>query len=216
MARYAAVVSIKLTIDRLLNSSKVSFLPSCKKIFEFAYKELMSLQQVFGKLEEQLLNNSRNQAVNALIRQIREAVRKSEDSPESHVSDQVFSQSESLGVGRSLMLSPDIEEQKMVGSSDKLYEIKYMITEFLIRQLKSSPIIGMACIVGPEHQLRKVLLNDKSHTEGEWILVEDLYARLKDDIWSKRDWDELRGLLPKEYNVGCEIKIKREIDKNGG
>ncbi|PIN27060.1 hypothetical protein CDL12_00158 [Handroanthus impetiginosus] len=113
MAYYAALVSLKLTIKRLLESPKVSFLSPCPKILEFAYKEVSSLQQVLQRLEQKLLKNSTREEVNALTEQIRDAACKLEDSLEFHVSDQFFSQSESLGGGCPVILSPDTEEVKL-------------------------------------------------------------------------------------------------------
>ncbi|PIN01468.1 hypothetical protein CDL12_26024 [Handroanthus impetiginosus] len=99
MAYYAALVSLKLTIKRLLESPNVSFLSPCQEILEYAYKQVGSLQQVLDGLEEQLLKNSTREEVIALTGQIRDAACKLEDSLEFHVSDQFFSQSESLGWG---------------------------------------------------------------------------------------------------------------------
>ncbi|KAI3470175.1 hypothetical protein Pfo_026838 [Paulownia fortunei] len=84
---YAAVISLKQTMERLLNSSYISIVPPSLKILEFAYKEVQSLQEVLKRLDRSS-SRSRSERVNALDRQIREAVRKLEDVLETHVSNQ--------------------------------------------------------------------------------------------------------------------------------
>ncbi|KAI3449063.1 hypothetical protein Pfo_005728 [Paulownia fortunei] len=105
---YASVISLKQTIQRLLNSSHISILPQSLKILEFAYKELQSLQEVLKRLD----SSSSSQRANDLDGQIREAVCKLEVVLESHVSNKLLSQSdESLGdEGCSLILSLDLEK----------------------------------------------------------------------------------------------------------
>ncbi|KAI3464105.1 hypothetical protein Pfo_020768 [Paulownia fortunei] len=95
---YAAVVSLKQTIERLLNSSHILIVPnSSPEIIEFAYKEVLSLQQVLKRWDSDGSSSSSSDRVNALEEQIREAVCKLEDVLESHVSNQFRSQFESLG-----------------------------------------------------------------------------------------------------------------------
>ncbi|PIN00088.1 hypothetical protein CDL12_27411 [Handroanthus impetiginosus] len=290
MAYYAALVSLKLTIKRLSKSPKVSFLSLRQKILEFAYKEVSSLQQVLQRLEQKLLKNSTREEVIALTGQIRDAACELEDSLEFHVSDQFFSQSESLGGGCPVMLSPDTEEikqrinyikemvenlektiqelrnplpeedsvtspsihfggeeSKMVGFSYPFDDIKFLLAQnYRNQKLKVFSIYGMAGIgkskvakeiykdqldfkhfeccawlsKGPEHQLKKVLLHDKLHKEGDEILVEELYTSLSrrkylivvDDIWSKQDWDKLRSSLP-ENNNGSRVCLTTRLEE---
>ncbi|KAI3464106.1 hypothetical protein Pfo_020769 [Paulownia fortunei] len=106
---YAAVISLKHTIESLLNSCHISIvLNSSPEILEFAYKEVQSLQQVLKRLDSS--SSSRSERVNALDGQIREAACELEDVLESHVSNQFLSQSEeSLGYDEGCSLI-DLEE----------------------------------------------------------------------------------------------------------
>ncbi|PIN01469.1 Apoptotic ATPase [Handroanthus impetiginosus] len=240
-----------MTIKRLLESHKTSFLPPCQRIIQFAYEEVSSLQQGLERLEQQLLTNSNNEEVTALTGQIRDAACKLEDSLESHVLDQFLAQSKSFGLGRPLILSPNLEEIKhgitcfqemmeklektmrelrnplpeedvvvsptihfdgersgMVGFSDLFDNIEdQLMSPYVVDKLFLFSIFGMAGIgksalvkeiykdqldfkhfdccawitIGPEHQLKKVLLHDKLHKEGDEILVKNLYASLKEN-----------------------------------
>ncbi|KAH6803276.1 hypothetical protein C2S51_034722 [Perilla frutescens var. frutescens] len=77
---YAAVVSLKHTLHRLLNSSIGS---SSQEILEFACLEVKSLQQVLKRLDN---SSSRSKRLNALDGKIAEAAHKLEDSLEFHES----------------------------------------------------------------------------------------------------------------------------------
>ncbi|EYU23543.1 hypothetical protein MIMGU_mgv1a022015mg [Erythranthe guttata] len=105
---YAAVISLKTVIERLLKSSEISFVPPSKKIIKSAYKQLLSLQEVLKRFD----NRSRisSERVNALDGEIREVVRKLEDVIESRVSTQILSQSEEIHP--LLVLSLDMVEVK--------------------------------------------------------------------------------------------------------
>ncbi|KAL0385163.1 UNVERIFIED_CONTAM: hypothetical protein Sradi_2910600 [Sesamum radiatum] len=83
---YAAVVSLKLTIQRLLNScDQIPILPPNPEVIQLAYNEVESLEKILCSKE------SNNKRVEALERQIREAAFRLEDVLESaHVSDQHF------------------------------------------------------------------------------------------------------------------------------
>ncbi|XP_057767416.1 putative late blight resistance protein homolog R1B-16 [Salvia miltiorrhiza] len=80
---YAAVISLKQTIHRLLNSSHTPIASSSREILEFAYKQMTSLQEF---LKEFYHTNSNRW--NALDVKIRDAVHKAEDALESSVSHQ--------------------------------------------------------------------------------------------------------------------------------
>ncbi|KAL8057214.1 hypothetical protein ABFX02_04G170200 [Erythranthe guttata] len=89
---YAAVISLKQTIERLLNSSQISLVPPSKKFIKSAYKHVQSLQEVLKRFDS--CNNKNNERVNALDDEIGEKVRKLEDVIESHLSNQFLSQYE--------------------------------------------------------------------------------------------------------------------------
>ncbi|EYU23538.1 hypothetical protein MIMGU_mgv1a020112mg, partial [Erythranthe guttata] len=106
---YAALISLKSVIERLLKSSEISFVPPSKKILKSSYKQLLSLQEVLKRFD----NSSRisSERVNALDGEIREVVRKLEDVIESRVSNQFLSQSGEIHP-LLLVLSLDMVEVK--------------------------------------------------------------------------------------------------------
>ncbi|KAK4427075.1 putative late blight resistance proteinR1A-4 [Sesamum alatum] len=95
---FAALISLKLTIQRILNSSQILISSSCQDNIELAYENVKSLQELFP------LENGRNkERVKAVEKEIREASCRLEDVVESaHVSNQHF-------LSRSEM-SPDGDE----------------------------------------------------------------------------------------------------------
>ncbi|KAL7153187.1 hypothetical protein ABFS83_04G149400 [Erythranthe nasuta] len=105
---YAALISLKSVVERLLKSSDISFVPPSKKIIKSAYKQLLSLQEVLKRFDNRIRISS--ERVNALDGEIREAVRKLEDVIESRVSNQFLSQSEEIHP--LLVLSLDMVEVK--------------------------------------------------------------------------------------------------------
>lgn len=100
---FASVMSLDNTIERLLNSFHVSIVSSSREIIECAHKELKSLQQTLQRLDGGSKSTSRKRE-NALDEQIRGAVCNFEDLLESHLSNQVISQSETIGDGIQLTL----------------------------------------------------------------------------------------------------------------
>ncbi|KAG8388534.1 hypothetical protein BUALT_Bualt02G0135500 [Buddleja alternifolia] len=92
MAAYAALISLKRTIESLKNSSRVSFVPPCPEI-GLLYDQLSTMQQIFFQVfishRESILLPS---VADGLHRQIEEAVYKIEDVFDSHVSNQFLSQ----------------------------------------------------------------------------------------------------------------------------
>ncbi|PIN04497.1 Apoptotic ATPase [Handroanthus impetiginosus] len=88
MAYFAAVISLKNTIQRLLNSSQTSIPPPSREILEFALKEVRSIQKVLQNNEKIIIKNDDNERVTSLKGQITEAAYKLEDALESHTLDQ--------------------------------------------------------------------------------------------------------------------------------
>ncbi|KAI3464225.1 hypothetical protein Pfo_020888 [Paulownia fortunei] len=86
---YAAVISLKQTIELLQNSPRISIDPPCPEI-DIVYEEIRSIQEFLERLGS-------SERVNALDGEIREAVCRFEDVLESHLSNQLLSQSESRG-----------------------------------------------------------------------------------------------------------------------
>ncbi|KAI3454406.1 hypothetical protein Pfo_011069 [Paulownia fortunei] len=88
---YAAVVSLKQTINRLLNPSQISRILLPNSDMEFIYEEVCCLQSFL----ETISSSQSSERVDALERQIKDAAHKFEDLIESHVSDRFLSESES-------------------------------------------------------------------------------------------------------------------------
>ncbi|KAL0421730.1 UNVERIFIED_CONTAM: Disease susceptibility protein LOV1 [Sesamum latifolium] len=91
---YAAVISLRKTIEGLPYSPLIASVPSFPT--ESAYKEVKLLEQF---LQRPLFTSGNNERVNALERQIREIVRRLEDVLESYVLNQFLSQSETIRRG---------------------------------------------------------------------------------------------------------------------
>ncbi|GFQ06974.1 putative late blight resistance protein homolog r1b-17 [Phtheirospermum japonicum] len=82
---YVALISLKQTIERLLNSSYISITSPSIKILDSAYKEVNSLQENLKKLDR---NSSSRETISALDGKLSQAVSNFEDVLETHVSNQ--------------------------------------------------------------------------------------------------------------------------------
>ncbi|KAI3454416.1 hypothetical protein Pfo_011079 [Paulownia fortunei] len=110
---YAAVVSLKQTIERLLKTSQSRILLPISAI-EFIYEELCYLQSSLETISSLRSSNR----VDALGRQIKDAAQKIEDLIESHVSDRLLSEFESSGdESLTLVLSQELMKVKQEISS---------------------------------------------------------------------------------------------------
>ncbi|XP_057808870.1 putative late blight resistance protein homolog R1A-10 [Salvia miltiorrhiza] len=116
---FASAISLKNTIERLINSSRIFLVPPSQEILQFAYKKLQSLQQTLTKLDSSSKRISRKR-VNALDAQIREAVSQFEDLLESHLLDQISSQSE---LNHPLKFSIDLHLQHLTQDVDSFVEM---------------------------------------------------------------------------------------------
>lgn len=97
MAAYAAVVCLMKTIESILESSSISLVLPSPQVMQLAYKELKRLQEILERLDSTSRSKSRKK-INALDGKIIDAVWKFEDLLESHLSDHILSQSDSLVV----------------------------------------------------------------------------------------------------------------------
>ncbi|KAK6152278.1 hypothetical protein DH2020_014913 [Rehmannia glutinosa] len=130
MVSYAAVVSLKQTIERLLNFCHISInVSQSREIIELAYNKVKSLQEVAIKLD-----GSSNAMVNAFDGQIREAARELEDALESHVSNHSLSQSkkESLGDER---FSEEVIKQEINTFIQRVKKLKKVFHEEIVNWL---------------------------------------------------------------------------------
>ncbi|XP_057810280.1 disease resistance protein RPP13-like [Salvia miltiorrhiza] len=94
MAAYGAATSLKNTIQRILQSSRISLVSHSPQILPPAYDQMDRLQKVLLKLDETSCSKIRTK-VNALDELIKEAVWEFEDLLESHILPQILPQLES-------------------------------------------------------------------------------------------------------------------------
>ncbi|XP_057812370.1 putative late blight resistance protein homolog R1C-3 [Salvia miltiorrhiza] len=94
MAAYGAAASLKNTIQRLLQSSRISLVSHSPQMLQPAYDEMDRLQKVLLKLDDTDCSKIRTK-VNAVDERIKEAVWEFEDLLESHVLHQILPQLES-------------------------------------------------------------------------------------------------------------------------
>lgn len=118
---YAAVVSLKHTIHRLLNSSIDS---SSKEILEFTYVEVQSLLRVLKRQDDN--SSNRNKRLNALDGEIREAVYKLEDLLELIEFNQFLPESE---------LQLDLELEEVRQEINSFVEMVKKMEEELVKEL---------------------------------------------------------------------------------
>lgn len=88
---YTAVISLKQTLHRLLNSSHISIVNSSREFLESSYKQLQSLQEAL-KISDATRNRSKS--LNDLDVEITDALHQFEDELEYHASNQFLSRSE--------------------------------------------------------------------------------------------------------------------------
>ncbi|CAA0828956.1 Unknown protein [Striga hermonthica] len=87
MASYAAVISLKQTIDHFLKSSHASIPPHTRKILKAVYKEVQSVQQVLTRLDIHG-GSRRSESLSVFDAQLTEALRQTQDVLELHASNQ--------------------------------------------------------------------------------------------------------------------------------
>ncbi|XP_047954104.1 putative late blight resistance protein homolog R1A-4 [Salvia hispanica] len=98
MAAYGAVISLKNTIECILESSRIWLGPSCPQILQPTYDAMFRLQKVLLKVDDTGYNKIRTR-VNALDERIKETIWEFEDLLESHFTDQILPQLESSSSG---------------------------------------------------------------------------------------------------------------------
>ncbi|XP_057812489.1 putative late blight resistance protein homolog R1A-10 [Salvia miltiorrhiza] len=94
MAAYGAATSLKNTIQRILQSSRISLVSHSPQILQPAYDQMDRLQKVLLELDETSCSKIRTE-VNALDELIKEAVWEFEDLLESQILPQILPQLES-------------------------------------------------------------------------------------------------------------------------
>lgn len=94
---YAAVISLKQTINGLVHSSRISLIPSTRETLEFAYDGTTSLQKVLETLYERS-----SERLAGLDGEIRDCANDLEDVLEFHESEQLYSQHEDVEVKKAI------------------------------------------------------------------------------------------------------------------
>ena len=91
MAAYGAAISLKNTIQCILQSSRVSLVPPSPQVLQPAFETMASLQKALLKLDETGYSKIRTK-VNALDDRIKEAIWEFEDLLESEFIHQILPQ----------------------------------------------------------------------------------------------------------------------------
>lgn len=103
---YVAVISLKHTLEHLMDPCNDLLAPPSKQIIKSAYKEVNSVHKHLKELDCM----SWKRSVNALEEGLREELFNFEDVIESHISNQLLSQSQKKG--QPLPFSADLEDLK--------------------------------------------------------------------------------------------------------
>ncbi|XP_047975753.1 uncharacterized protein LOC125218166 isoform X2 [Salvia hispanica] len=93
MAAYGAAISLKNTIQCILQSSRISLAPPSPQVLQPTFDAMASLQRALLKLDETGYSKIRTK-VNALDKRIKEVVWEFEDLLESHCTNQILPQLE--------------------------------------------------------------------------------------------------------------------------
>ncbi|XP_057812410.1 putative late blight resistance protein homolog R1A-10 [Salvia miltiorrhiza] len=134
MAAYGAAASLKNTILRILQSSRISHVSHSTQILQPAYDEMDRLQRVLLKLDDTSCSKIRAK-VNAVDERIKEVVWEFEDLLESHVLHQILPQLESER--DSLSFSVDL--QSLQHRVDCFVEMVTMMEEEYIIEMENMP-----------------------------------------------------------------------------
>ncbi|XP_057810281.1 putative late blight resistance protein homolog R1A-4 [Salvia miltiorrhiza] len=134
MAAYGAAASLKNTIQRILESSRISLVSHSPQILQPAYDQMDRLQKVLLKLDETSCSKIRTK-VNAVDELIKEAVWEFEDLLESHVLHQILPLLES----ERDHLSFSVDLQSLENRVDYFVEMVMMMEEGYIIEMENMP-----------------------------------------------------------------------------
>ncbi|EYU17685.1 hypothetical protein MIMGU_mgv1a023037mg [Erythranthe guttata] len=130
---YAAVGSLQLTIERLLNTSNISIVQnSSPKAIDLLYKEVRSLRGVLRSEFDKRRSTINMKMVKSLETEITEAVYRFEDVIDSHLSDQFLLQSEEI---HPLSISVDLQELEQ--DIDSFIEMVHDMKKAYIHELRN-------------------------------------------------------------------------------
>ncbi|XP_057812401.1 putative late blight resistance protein homolog R1B-23 [Salvia miltiorrhiza] len=134
MAAYGAATSLKITIQRILQSSRISLVSPSLQILLTAYEEMDQLQKVLLKLDDTSCSKIRTK-VNAADERIKEAVWEFEDLLESHVLHHILPQLES----ERDHLSFSVDLQSLQHRVDSFIEKMKMMEEEYTNEMDNLP-----------------------------------------------------------------------------
>ncbi|EYU17740.1 hypothetical protein MIMGU_mgv1a018663mg [Erythranthe guttata] len=181
---YAAVISLKQTIDRLVNPSHTSMVQySSPEIMKILYEEVRSLQEVLEGLDKSI-GSICMERMNTLDGQIRETIWKLEDVIETQVSNQFLSQNEersSHDAADPFLISIDLEELKQ--DFDSLIETVKKMKEDYIQELRN-PLPQQVKDAQSRHD--NYLGCNKSKMVGVSRLFSEIQAQLIEGTPSKK------------------------------
>ena len=142
MAAFGAATSLKMTIESMLQSSRISLVPPSPQVLLSAYEAMVSLQKVLLKLDETSCSKIRTK-VNALDERIKEAVWEFEDLLESHFYDQILPQIESSSVSERDNLPFSLDLRSLQQNLDCLVErVMVMKAEYDVELLNMPEEVG--------------------------------------------------------------------------
>ncbi|XP_047975845.1 disease susceptibility protein LOV1-like isoform X2 [Salvia hispanica] len=218
MAAYGAAVSLKNTIQSILQSSRYSLVPPSPQILQPAYDAMARLQEVLLKLDETSCCKIRTK-VNALDDRIKEVIWEFEDLLESRFYDQILPQLESVR-GH---LSFSVDLQSLRQSVDCFVErVTEMVAEYVIElanmpEEDSEPTylrIGFSGInskmVGLSNQFEEAkngLLFPQA--ERNWLLVTGMVGIGKTTL-AKKVFDD--ASIQRHFELRAWVRVGRKCE----
>ncbi|EYU24323.1 hypothetical protein MIMGU_mgv1a020732mg [Erythranthe guttata] len=190
MAAYAALLSLKQTIDGLSKSTHISIIQnSSVQIIQHLYEEVRSLRDVLSKLDAVSIK-SISERVNAVDEEIRDAVSKFEDAVDFHVSDQLLTQ-----------LSDD-QERRNNGEDDHgincrrhpplslsvdLQELNHDVHSFAqtLNKLKQDYVEALSCTPEEEEEVDFVApsrFNGRFNQSKKMVGLSDQFTEIRDHL----------------------------------
>lgn len=175
---YAAVVSLKHTIEHLADSSHISIVPRSAKLIILAF-ELQSFKKVVYGLDSRNIKRNR---MNVLEAQIRDAVSEFEDLLESHILSS-FTLAEEKIRRRPLLFLVDLQQLnqdidsfiQMVNKMKQTYILHYQLTDEDIVVPSSSSSSS---------------IDDPDGNESKMVGLSDQYTTIKDLFTSPSHFSE--------------------------
>ncbi|XP_042016050.1 putative late blight resistance protein homolog R1C-3 [Salvia splendens] len=168
MAAYGAAISLKNTIQCIIQSSRVLLVPPSPQVLQPAFDAMASLQKALLKLDETGYSKIRTK-VNALDERIKEVVWEFEDLLESHCTHQILPQLDHLSFSvdlQSLRQSVDCFVERVTAM-----EAEYGIELLNMAEEEGEPISSRIDFGGINSEM--VGLNAEFEQVRDYFLIED-------------------------------------------